>query len=94
MITTVLTDLTATPVVTELTDRWHHADDGWFPFFPVVPLLFLGLWVLLFALVFRRRWRMSPGQSAEAVLADRYARGEIDEAEYRERRTVLRRRKD
>lgn len=31
-----------------------------------------------------------PGPTAEDVLADRFARGEIDEAEYRQRLTVLR----
>jgi putative membrane protein len=70
----------------------HHWDDGgWFPWFPLVPLFFIGLWVLLFAFVFRRRWRPAPAQSGESVLAERYARGEIDEAEYRRRREVLRR---
>ena len=69
--------------------HWHHG--GWFPWFPLVPLFFFGLCVLLFAVVFRRRWRVAPGQSGESVLAERYARGEIDEAEYRERRAVLRR---
>ena len=75
-------------------DRWHRAGAGWIPVLPVVPLFVIGLWVLLFTLVIRRRWRMAPGQSAESVLAERFARGEIDEAEYRKRRTVLRRRKD
>jgi putative membrane protein len=63
----------------------------WFPWFPLVPLAFLTAWLLLLWLVFRRRWRGFPGRSAEAVLAERYARGEINESEYHERRTVLRR---
>jgi len=70
-------------------DHWHH--HGWFPWFPLVPLFFFGLWIFLFAFVFRRRWRMGGGPSGEAVLAERYARGEIDEQEYRQRRAVLRR---
>jgi len=69
-------------------DHWHH--HGWFPWFPLVPLFFIGVWIFLFAFVFRRRWRMG-GPSGEAVLAERYARGEIDEQEYRHRREVLRR---
>ncbi len=71
--------------------HWHHG--GWFPWFPLVPLFFFGFWVFLFGLVFRRRWHRDGygGPSAEGVLAERYARGEIDEAEYRQRRTVLRR---
>ena len=71
------------------TDHWHH--HGWFPWFPLVPLFFIGVWIFLFAFVFRRRWRMGGGPSGEAVLAERYARGEIDEQEYRQRREVLRR---
>jgi putative membrane protein len=70
-------------------DHWHH--HGWFPWFPLVPLFFLGAWIFLFAFVFRRRWRMGGGPSAEEVLAERYARGEIDEREFTERRAVLRR---
>jgi putative membrane protein len=71
------------------THQWHH-DGDWFPWFPFVPLFFIGVWVVLFTFVIRRRWRFAPGQSAEEVLAERYARGEIDETEYRQRRSVLR----
>ncbi len=67
----------------------HH--DRWFPWFPLVPLAFVAVWFLLFWLVFPRRWRGFPGRSGEAVLAERFARGEIDEREFRERRMVLRR---
>jgi putative membrane protein len=66
----------------------HHGH--WFPWFPLVPLAFFAVWFLLFWFVFRR-WQGWPGRSAEAVLAERYARGEIDERELRERRAVLRR---
>jgi hypothetical protein len=64
--------------------------DDWFPFFPLIPLFFIGLWAVVFFTV-GRRWRAHPRRSGEAVLAERYARGEIDEQEYRERRTTLRR---
>ncbi len=77
-------------IATLLADDVVYVRGGWFPWFPLVPLLFIGLWVLLFALVFRRRWRRPPGRTAESVLTERYARGEITEAELRERRTVLR----
>ena len=64
-----------------------YQHDGWpFPFlFPlfffVVLLLVFGPWRR------RRRWH---GPTGEGVLAERYARGEIDEDEYRSRRQVLR----
>jgi len=54
------------------------------------------LWIVLlwsfFAFVFwrRRRFWGGPRASGEAVLGERYARGEISEDEYRERRRVLR----
>ena len=67
----------------------HHFHDGGGFWFPLIPLLFLGLGVAAFV-VLGRRWRAPYRQSGEAVLAERYARGEIDEGEYRARRTVLR----
>jgi putative membrane protein len=61
------------------------------PWFLVVPLFWLAAIVAL-AFVFRRRvWGRWHGGSGEAVLAERYARGEITEQEYRERISVLRR---
>jgi len=88
----MITAIATHPLTTDLvaSHHWDH-DGGWFPWFPLVPLFFIGLWVFLIAVVFRRRWRPLPGQAGESVLAERYARGEIDEAEYRERRSVLRR---
>ena len=40
----------------------------------------------------RRPSEADPGESAAAALAERYARGEIDEDEYRKRQHVLRER--
>jgi putative membrane protein len=63
--------------------------DHWFPFF-LIPLFFFGFWVIIFVTV-GRRWRHHPGhRTGESILADRYARGEIDEQEYRQRRATLR----
>jgi putative membrane protein len=63
------------------------------PWWPVFPILFWGL--LVAGLIFwaRRRpggWHRGP--SAEAVIAERYARGEVSEEEYRTRLAVLRER--
>jgi putative membrane protein len=60
----------------------------WWPIFPIFWVLFWG--VLIFA-VFRLRGRgwSQRGYSAEQVLAERYARGEITVDEYRERLGVL-----
>lgn len=57
--------------------------------FPLVPLLFLALWIGA-AVFIARRWGHPHRHSGEAVLAVRYARGEITETEYQERRAVLR----
>jgi len=62
---------------------------GWWIVFPI-------LWFLLFATVvflIARRARRGfgrPHASGVSVLGERYARGEIDEAEYRQRLAVLR----
>ncbi len=67
---------------------WHDGHDahtGWWPVFPIGFALF---WLLVIGAAFYL-WRRRPG-GAETVLAERYARGEIDEEEYRERLGVLR----
>ncbi|HEV2069077.1 MAG TPA: SHOCT domain-containing protein [Acidimicrobiales bacterium] len=77
--------------MTALLLAYHHGPghEGWFPFFPLFPLLFLALLLTVFVLVGRRR-RPWDRRSAASVLAERYARGEIDDSEYRRRRSVLR----
>jgi len=74
----------------------HHGQgwgDGPGPWF-VFPLLFLALWIAVLAFVaFRFRRGGGPPWSrpgGESVLGERYARGEIDADEYRQRRDVLR----
>ncbi len=68
------------------------------PFFFLVPLLWL---LVIGAIAFtvvrrRRRWLEAygpmgaGGRSAEATLAERFARGDIEEVEYRARLEVLR----
>ena len=51
-------------------------DGTWFPFFP---LIFFAIWIIV-VLNVRRRWHHSPRHSGQSVLAERFARGEIDEA--------------
>jgi putative membrane protein len=67
---------------------------GWF--FPLIPILWIGL---IFAFVFfgrrfwwRREHEFHGRASGESVLAERYARGEISEEDYRQRLAVLRER--
>lgn len=73
-----------------IANHWNDHNDGdWFPFFPLIPLFFIGVWVFVIVTL-RRRWACGGGRGGESVLAERYARGEIDEGEYRQRREVLR----
>ncbi|WP_251857805.1 SHOCT domain-containing protein [Herbiconiux sp. L3-i23] len=76
---------------------------GWIPLL-VIPLFWIAFFTLLFVLLRRRgRGPWGPGpwaqggpgnpwaqRSAEQVLAERFARGDIDETEYRARLEVLR----
>jgi putative membrane protein len=64
---------------------WH----GGGPWFLLFPLLWIGLLVGAWFL-FRRRDDRGSGASAEEILGERYARGEITAEEYRQRREVLR----
>jgi len=94
----MLTTLTAAPLVAA-----HVAGWGWgFPWFLIfIPLFWIAIFVLIFAFA-GRRWRRArwageyglgwgaPSVSAEATLAERFARGDIDETEYRARLEVLR----
>lgn len=68
---------------------WHHDHGpGWWLVFPIG---FGLLWLLVLGGAAYFLWRRSHGPSpAEAALGERYARGEIDEDEYRERLSVLR----
>lgn len=72
-----------------------HGDGDWnggffFPWFPFLFLLVLATFFIV-AGVRRRRWQAAaPRRDAESALGERFARGEIDEDEYRSRRAVLR----
>jgi uncharacterized membrane protein len=81
--------MTAMTAITYLADHgWDHDGPPW-PAFIVLPLVFLTIVTLV---VWTRR--SGPHRSGAAVLAERYARGEIDAAEYHERRAELRSRRN
>jgi putative membrane protein len=66
-------------------------DHGWFWFWPLIPLFWLLLFFVFFRLFFWRGRRGPWGPYRQAasdprtILAERYARGEITNDEYRER---------
>jgi putative membrane protein len=74
-----------------------------FFWFPLIPLAFFGFWIVVFFVLRPLAWRRrgwgapygpwSPSGSAEGVLAERFARGEVTEEEYRARLEVLRARR-
>ena len=70
---------------------------GWL--FLLIPLFWIAVFVLIFAFFGRRmrRWGdgtgapwAQPARQAEATLGERFAKGDIDEQEYRARLEVLR----
>jgi putative membrane protein len=76
---------------------WPDRGDGWgFVLASLNSLLFWGLLVAAVILLIRYLGRGAPGRggytdhAAERILAERFARGEIDEEEYRQRLSVLR----
>jgi putative membrane protein len=63
------------------------ASAGWWPGFGLLWIVLI--WGTVSFFFWRRRWWGGPRASGEAVLGERYARGEITEEEYRERLSVL-----
>ncbi|KHK96898.1 hypothetical protein LK09_13735 [Microbacterium mangrovi] len=90
--------LSAAPVAAA---HWVGGPWFFFPWFFLIPLFWITVFVLLFVFL-GRRWRRAaaegygpggrntPTRQAETTLAERYARGDIDEVEYRARLEVLR----
>lgn len=64
----------------------HHHHGGWWIVFPI-------LWLLLAALVVALFWRRGRGRdggdSPRRILGERFARGEINAEEYRDRLSRL-----
>ena len=72
----------------------HGWDSGWFGvwwwFMPLVGLAVMVLVVGVIVGLLRAQGSGRYTRGAEALLDERYARGEIDDAEYRRRRAALR----
>lgn len=96
MFTTLLSSSAAAVVATH--PGWGWGGPGWL--FLLIPLFWVTLLALFFALM-GRRWRSAAragygphgwasSRGAEQTLSDRFARGDIDETEYRARLEVLR----
>jgi putative membrane protein len=77
---------------------WYWHAHGWGPGLWLWITWMVLFWGALLAagvyFIRRRPTRVDAGPSAEELLAERYARGEIDADEYRQRRMVLRERHD
>jgi len=85
MITTLATTATLTA------DRWHDDRPEFWWIFPIVWFLIIAGGIVAAVVVTRRHREAAGPRAGEAVLAQRYAAGEIDEEEYTARLAVLRR---
>lgn len=91
MSTSIIASLTSPAVaaVDAAYGPWGYGPGPWILLFPLFWILLLVVFVLLARRFWWRRG-MEYGHGAEAVLRERYARGEVDETEYRQRLEVLR----
>jgi putative membrane protein len=72
-----------------LAERWDGGPGPWWPIFPLLWLLLIAAIATTILLVARRNRRQGGFRAGEARLSERFASGEIDEQEYRERLAVL-----
>ena len=81
-------------VLAQMWDGDNHMNVGWWWVMGIGWLVFLAFMGFLFYLLVRhhtdRATPRLPGTTAEQLLAERLARGEIDDDEYRRRRDALR----
>ena len=80
----------ATTMTLATHEHWSGHAGAWWPIFPLFWILFFVFLIFVFKRRGYRHWHHAR-HSGESVLAERYARGEISEQEYRERLEVLRR---
>jgi putative membrane protein len=95
MLTSVSTFIgaVAAQVPAGVVEHGPWGDGGYWPLFLLFPLfwiLVIGLFIFVGRRAWRRNHRWAAAQGGEGVLRERYARGEIDETEYRKRLEVLR----
>jgi putative membrane protein len=69
---------------------WGTGFSPWFLLFPLFWILVIGLLIFFARRTWRRNHEWATARGGESVLRERYARGEIDETEYRQRLEVLR----
>lgn len=85
-------------VLAQMMDRGDHMDNGngWWWIMGLVGLLIVVALVVVIVVALQRSNAPKPDASgstrrtADDLLAERFARGDIDEAEYRQRRDALR----
>lgn len=78
-------------MLAQMWDDGDHMGNGWWWAMGVGWLLVLAVVVVLVVVLVRHFSPPDPSRrTAENVLSDRFARGEIDEEEYRRRREALR----
>lgn len=80
----------ATPLLAQ-PGPWHdHGGPGWWLIFPIAfGLFWIAIAVGAFTLLRRRTAPPDPRTKAEGLLAERFARGDIDEDEYYMRLATL-----
>jgi putative membrane protein len=84
--------VTAANTATAYADRWDGDRPDWWPVFPILWFLIIAGGIVAAFIYHRRKGEAAGSRAGEAVLAQRYAAGEIDEEEYSARLAVLRRR--
>ena len=71
-------------------DTWStYGPMPWMFFGPLTMLIFLGVCVAVMYLVMRGAAHGAPREQALGILKERFARGEIDQSEFEQRRRVL-----
>ncbi|MGH9117922.1 MAG: SHOCT domain-containing protein [Acidimicrobiales bacterium] len=70
---------------------WRDGNWGWWLFMPVVMVAFWAavIWVAVTAVRRQPGPAQDPSRDAEQILAERYARGDIDDDEYHRRLDTL-----